>query len=334
VTLRPCNVNLKPSRVNLWPKYIKTRINPWSVYFVQSIIDSCFQRPRARSHRHLVRPCPSHASFIARSSCPHLRGNSSSLGTNVTIPGQHYKYSSYITFIIARVPSNAKGAWWLQWPGITTLVPTQVRAGRPNSEGGVGGMGPNRMKMWSSPVPFKATKLHLRGNSSLLGTNVTISGQNYKYSSYTTSIIPKLIVGVPSHAKGAWWLKWPGIATLVPTQVRARKPNSEGGVGGTGPIRMKMWSSPVPFKDTKLHLHAEIGTTILHTQWRSQKLQPRIFHRVYGCVLGQLDPSLTFYFRDPTCRKGSMITNPAMFTESFPKIALRAHPQNVGPLTL
>ena len=44
--------------------------------------------PRAKSHVCLVGPCPSHASFIARSSCMHLRGYSSPLGTNVTIPGQ------------------------------------------------------------------------------------------------------------------------------------------------------------------------------------------------------------------------------------------------------
>ena len=39
----------------------------------------------ARSHLHSVGPHPSHASFTARSSCLHLRGNSSPLGTNVTI---------------------------------------------------------------------------------------------------------------------------------------------------------------------------------------------------------------------------------------------------------
>ena len=46
---------------------------------------------------------PSHASFTARSSCPHLRGNPSSLGTNVTIPGQNYKYSSWHHFHYSRV---------------------------------------------------------------------------------------------------------------------------------------------------------------------------------------------------------------------------------------
>ena len=29
-------------------------------------------------------------------------------------------------------------------------------------------------------------------------------------------IIPKLIDGIPSHVKGAYWLKWPGIVTLLP----------------------------------------------------------------------------------------------------------------------
>ena len=50
--------------------------------------------PWVRSHLHLAGPCPSHASFIARSSCPQLHGNSSLLGTNVTIPNQNCKYSS------------------------------------------------------------------------------------------------------------------------------------------------------------------------------------------------------------------------------------------------
>jgi hypothetical protein len=33
-----------------------------------------------------------------------------------------------------------------------------------------------------------------------------------------TLIIPKLVDGVSSHAKGAWWLKWSGIVTLVPNK--------------------------------------------------------------------------------------------------------------------
>ena len=33
-----------------------------------------------------------------------------------------------------------------------------------------------------------------------------------------TFIIPKLIDGVPSHAKGAQWLQWPHIVTLVPNE--------------------------------------------------------------------------------------------------------------------
>ena len=75
-------------------------------------------------------PCPSHTSFTARSSCPHLRGKFFSLGANVTIPGQNYKYSSWHHFVIIPklidgVPSHAKGASWLKWSGIVTWVPNE-----------------------------------------------------------------------------------------------------------------------------------------------------------------------------------------------------------------
>jgi len=33
-------------------------------------------------------------------------------------------------------------------------VPTHIQAGRPNNEGGVGGVAPSQMKMWSSPEPI------------------------------------------------------------------------------------------------------------------------------------------------------------------------------------
>ena len=33
-----------------------------------------------------------------------------------------------------------------------------------------------------------------------------------------TFIIPKLVDGVPSHAKATQWLKWPGVVTLVPNE--------------------------------------------------------------------------------------------------------------------
>ena len=55
-----------------------------------------------------------------------------------------------------------------------------------------------------------------------------------------TFVVLKLIDGVPSHAKGAWRLKWPGIVALIPNgeevpmQVRAGRPGSEEGVGGAG----------------------------------------------------------------------------------------------------
>ena len=62
--------------------------------------------PRPRSHLHSVGPRPSHASFIARFPCPLLHGNSSSLGTNVTILSQNYKYSSWHYFHWSQVN------WW------------------------------------------------------------------------------------------------------------------------------------------------------------------------------------------------------------------------------
>ena len=45
---------------------------------------------QARSYLHSVGPHPSHVSFTARSSYPHMRGNSSPSGTNVTIPNHLY----------------------------------------------------------------------------------------------------------------------------------------------------------------------------------------------------------------------------------------------------
>ena len=62
--------------------------------------------PWATSHLHSDGPRPSHASFTARSSCPHLRGSSSFVGTNVTIPGQNYKYSSRHPF------HYSQANWW------------------------------------------------------------------------------------------------------------------------------------------------------------------------------------------------------------------------------
>ena len=67
-----------------------------SLMYTMCVDGSQFQRicsllHWAKSHLHSVRLCPSHVSFTAWSSpCsmpPRLRGNSSLLGTNVTIPG-------------------------------------------------------------------------------------------------------------------------------------------------------------------------------------------------------------------------------------------------------
>ena len=65
-----------------------------------------FSLPWVGSHFHSFGPRPSHTSFIAQSSCPHLHGNSFSLGTNVIIPGQNHKYSSWHHFHYPQVD------WW------------------------------------------------------------------------------------------------------------------------------------------------------------------------------------------------------------------------------
>ena len=112
--------------------------------------------PHARSHLYLARPCPSHASFTALSSCPHLHGNSSLLGTNVRIPSQNYKYSQ-INCWSSFTCQRSLMAWVTGYCHIGSqweAVPTQVQARRPCSEGGVGEAEPNWMKMWSSPGPM------------------------------------------------------------------------------------------------------------------------------------------------------------------------------------
>ena len=84
------------------------------MYVKTSIKEFGWLWPRAKSHMCSAGPRPSHASFTARSSCPLLHGNSSSLGTNVIVLGQIYKYSSWHHFIISKLidgfPSHAKGA--------------------------------------------------------------------------------------------------------------------------------------------------------------------------------------------------------------------------------
>ena len=107
-----------------------------------------------------VGPCPSHASFTARSSCSHLRGSYISLGTNVTIPGQNDKYSNWHHFHYSQVN------WWSSFTCQRNLmaqvigychinsqqgrVLMQVQA-RLGSEGGVGGARPSQTHMWFSP---------------------------------------------------------------------------------------------------------------------------------------------------------------------------------------
>ena len=112
---------------------------------------------RARLHLHSAGSSLSRPLSLFKSSCPYLRGNSSSLETNVTISGQIYKYSSWHQFRYSQVD------WWssftcqaisMAWVTSKIVdsqrgrVPTQVHAGRPDNEEGVGGMGPSLTKMW------------------------------------------------------------------------------------------------------------------------------------------------------------------------------------------
>ena len=117
---------------------------------------------RARSYIHSAGP---HIFFTVRSPCLYLRGNSSLLGTNVIMLTHSLK--SLRPFGVCRnsidwLGKNVSVSTWIF--GILTRychigshrgkVPTQVRAGRLGSEGGVGREGPSRMKMWSSPRPM------------------------------------------------------------------------------------------------------------------------------------------------------------------------------------
>ena len=115
---------------------------------------------RARSHLHSDGAHPFHASFTAQSSWSHLRGNSSLLGINVTIPSQLSHWASLacegtssITLRIMKVMSTwifviLTGYYHIGSQRGTFL--TKVRAGRPDSEGGVGGAELNWRKIWSS----------------------------------------------------------------------------------------------------------------------------------------------------------------------------------------
>ena len=116
--------------------------------------------PWARSHLHSVGPCPSHASFTARSSCPYMHGNSSLLGTNVTI---HDHLSHSAPLACEGIPSIDFGIFNENDVNFNICnltrcchigfqrgrVPTQVRARGPSNEGGVGGAGqPNEDVNW------------------------------------------------------------------------------------------------------------------------------------------------------------------------------------------
>ena len=119
--------------------------------------------PQVIPHLHLVGHHPSHAFFTTRPPCPQPHGNASLLGTNVTILGQNYKYSSWHHFYYSQViwrssfacqrSLKAQVIMYCQSGSQRGRVPTQVWAGRPGTEGVVGGAEPSRTKMRSSLGP-------------------------------------------------------------------------------------------------------------------------------------------------------------------------------------
>ena len=156
------------------------QLNAWPHYMIAAHISKIYKlgrhnMPRARSHLHSARPRPSHASFTAQSFCPHLSGNSSWLGTNVTIPGHlscqaplACEGTPSINLRIMKVMSTwifviLTGYYHI---GSQRGVPMHVQVGRRSSEGGLGGARTNRMKMWSSPgqktcTSYKKNDMHI-----------------------------------------------------------------------------------------------------------------------------------------------------------------------------
>jgi hypothetical protein len=130
---------------------------------------------------HRVHPAPSHitSSFIWAMPLPRLLHcpvfipapawkHFSPLQTNVTIPCHLSHYTP-----CEKTPSTNLGIVKVMSAWVFVIltryshigyqrgrVPMQVRAGRPGSERGVGGVRPSRMKMWSNPecAPKRAHK--------------------------------------------------------------------------------------------------------------------------------------------------------------------------------
>ena len=125
--------------------------------FIQSSPLSIYLTPRARLHLHFVGPVlPTPPSLHG---CP-VR---TCMGT-LSCWEPMWQYPIKITNIQVDI---AQVDWWSSFTCQRSLmayvtgyfhigsqrgrVPTQVRAGSPHSERAMGGAGPNRMKMWSSP---------------------------------------------------------------------------------------------------------------------------------------------------------------------------------------
>ena len=96
-----------------WPVDLETlESQPISAQNIPNKTTMTSEVPWARSHLHLASTAPPTASFNAWSSCPHLPGNFSLLGTNETIPSQNYKYSSWHHFHYSQVSLSLLMLHW------------------------------------------------------------------------------------------------------------------------------------------------------------------------------------------------------------------------------
>ena len=111
-------------------------------------------QPQAKSHLCSAGPRPSY---------PHLCGNSSSLGTNVIIHGQNYKYSSWHHLYYSQVHRWSSFTCQNELNDLSDRVLSHWFPTRKSSHAGADRktghwrkrerVGPSRMKMWSSPGP-------------------------------------------------------------------------------------------------------------------------------------------------------------------------------------
>ena len=230
--------------------------------------------PWARSHLHSARSRPSHVSFTTRSSYPHLRGNSSPLGTDVTILGHLSHDLLHWTLLVGSNVLNrlcSKGyesypqsmwnegrknhGFWsffqktfhqelvMHWSFFGTLGEAFAPGHITSSFDWV----PSLPRFFHCPVFLLAPAWEL-----FLVRNQCDNTQSLKSLSFFWHVkeLHQLTWGIMKVMSTWLFVILTGYCHIgsqrgrVPTHVRAGWPGSEGGVGGAGPRQTKMWSSP------------------------------------------------------------------------------------------